>query len=197
MWMHDAASILEPECVFNTKDYTFIGYPTYGENSRGGNVTCSNVFVVTNFCKNTDIAWDFIKSVVAPDDDGDSIRYGGGDMPILRESLRKVCEGFYDYEFEFYYSGGGGYGPGDPDNPRTQDDLDEPGVLAHFTPEDTERLIDYIDNDCGSPITEAMPTELQNIISEEITSFTGGAKTAEECAKVIQSRAKIWLAEHE
>ena len=118
-------------------------------------------------------------------------------MPILRESLRKVCEGFYDYEFEFYYSGGGGYGPGDPDNPRTQDDLDEPGVLAHFTPEDTERLIDYIDNDCGSPITEAMPTELQNIISEEITSFTGGAKTAEECAKVIQSRAKIWLSEHE
>lgn len=197
MWMHDAASILEPECVFNTKDYTFIGYPTYGENSRGGNVTCSNVFVVTNFCKNTDIAWDFIKSVVAPDDDGDSIRYGGGDMPILRESLRKVCEGFYDYEFEFYYSGGGGYGPGDPDNPRTQDDLDEPGVLAHFTPEHTEALINYIDNDCGSPITDAMPTELQNIISEEITSFTGGAKTAEECAKVIQSRAKIWLAEHE
>ena len=197
MWMHDAASILEPECVFNTKDYTFIGYPTYGENSRGGNVTCSNVFVVTNFCKNTDIAWDFIKSVVAPDDDGDSIRYGGGDMPILRESLRKVCEGFYDYEFEFYYSGGGGYGPGDPDNPRTQDDLDEPGVLAHFTPEHTEALINYIDNDCGSPITDAMPTELQNIISEEITSFTGGAKTAEECAKVIQSRVKIWLSEHE
>lgn len=197
MWMHDAASILEPECVFNTKDYTFIGYPTYGENSRGGNVTCSNVFVVTNFCKNTDIAWDFIKSVVAPDDDGDSIRYGGGDMPILRESLRKVCEGFYDYEFEFYYSGGGGYGPGDPDNPRTQDDLDEPGVLAHFTPEHTEALINYIDNDCGSPLTEAMPTELQSIITEEITSFTGGAKTAEECAKVIQSRVKIWLSEHE
>lgn len=197
MWMHDAASILEPECVFNTKDYTFIGYPTYGENSRGGIISCSNIFVVTNFCKNTDIAWDFIKSVVAPDDDGDSIRYSGGDMPILRESLRKVCEGFYDYEFEFYYSGGGGYGPGDPDNPRTQDDLDEPGVLAHFTPEHTEALINYIDNDCGSPITEAMPTELQNIISEEITSFTGGAKTAEECAKVIQSRAKIWLAEHE
>lgn len=197
MWMHDAASILEPECYFNTKDYTFIGYPTYGENSRGGNVTCSNVFVVTNFCKNTDIAWDFIKSVVAPDDDGNSRRYGGGDMPILRESLRKLCERFYNYEFEFYYSGGGGYGPGDPDNPRTQDDLDEPGVLAHFTPEHTEALINYIDNDCGSPITDAMPTELQNIISEEITSFTGGAKTAEECAKVIQSRAKIWLAEHE
>lgn len=197
MWMHDAASILEPECVFNTKDYTFIGYPTYGENSRGGIISCSNIFVVTNFCKNTDIAWDFIKSVVAPDDDGDSIRYGGGDMPILRESLRKVCEGFYDYEFEFYYSGGGGYGPGDPDNPRTQDDLDEPGVLAHFTPEHTEALINYIDNDCGSPLTEAMPTELQSIITEEITSFTGGAKTAEECAKVIQSRVKIWLSEHE
>ena len=197
MWMHEPSSIIEPECYFNTKDFTFIGYPTYGENTRGGNVTCSNVFVVTNFCKNTDIAWDFIKSVAAPDDDGNSRRYGRGEMPILRESLRKVCEEFYDYEFEFYYSGGGGYGPGDPDNPRTQDDLDEPGILAHFTPEHTERLIDYIDNDCGSPLTEAMPAELQSIITEEITSFTGGAKTAEECAKVIQSRVKIWLSEHE
>ena len=197
MWMHDAASILEPECVFNTKDYTFIGFPTYGDNTRGGIISCSNIFVVTKFCENTDIAWDFIKSVAAPDGDSVSRSFGGRDLPILRESLRKLCEVFYDYEFEFYYSGGGGYGPGDPDNPRTQDDLNEPGILTHFTPEHTEALIDYIDNDCGSPITEAMPTELQNIISEEITSFTGGAKTAEECAKVIQSRAKIWLAEHE
>ena len=87
-------------------------------------------------------------------------------MPILRERLRKVCEEFYDYEFEFDFSGGCSYGPADPDNPRTQEDMTKAGILgilAHFTPEDTERLIDYIDNDCGSPITDAMPTELQNI----------------------------------
>lgn len=197
MHLRDAASILEPECVFNTKDYTFIGFPTYGENTRGGIISCSNIFVVTKFCENTDIAWDFIKSVAAPDGDSVSRSFGGRDLPILRESLRKLCEVFYDYEFEFYYSGGGGYGPRDPDNPHTQDDLNEPGILTHFTPEHTEALINYIDNDCGSPITEAIPDELQSIITEEITSFTGGAKTAEECAKVIQSRVKIWLSEHE
>ena len=197
MHLRDAASILEPECVFNTKDYTFIGFPTYGDNTRGGIISCSNIFVVTKFCENTDIAWDFIKSVAAPDGDSVSRSFGGRDLPILRESLRKLCEVFYDYEFEFYYSGGGGYGPGDPDNPHTQDDLSEPGILTHFTPEHTEALINYIDNDCGSPITEAIPAELQSIITEEITSFTGGAKTAEECAKVIQSRVKIWLSEHE
>lgn len=197
MHLRDAASILEPECVFNTKDYTFIGFPTYGDNTRGGIISCSNIFVVTKFCENTDIAWNFIKSVAAPDGDSVSRSFGGRDLPILRESLRKLCEVFYDYEFEFYYSGGGGYGPGDPDNPRTQDDLSEPGILTHFTPEHTEALINYIDNDCGSPITEAIPAELQSIITEEITSFTGGAKTAEECAKVIQSRVKIWLSEHE
>lgn len=197
MHLRDAASILEPECVFNTKDYTFIGFPTYGDNTRGGIISCSNIFVVTKFCENTDIAWDFIKSVAAPDGDSVSRSFGGRDLPILRESLRKLCEVFYDYEFEFYYSGGGGYGPRDPDNPHTQDDLNEPGILTHFTPEHTEALINYIDNDCGSPITEAIPDELQSIITEEITSFTGGAKTAEECAKVIQSRVKIWLSEHE
>lgn len=197
MHLRDAASILEPECVFNTKDYTFIGFPTYGDNTRGGIISCSNIFVVTKFCENTDIAWDFIKSVAAPDGDSVSRSFGGRDLPILRESLRKLCEVFYDYEFEFYYSGGGGYGPRDPDNPHTQDDLSEPGILTHFTPEHTEALINYIDNDCGSPITEAIPDELQSIITEEITSFTGGAKTAEECAKVIQSRVKIWLSEHE
>lgn len=197
MHLRDAASILEPECVFNTKDYTFIGFPTYGDNTRGGIISCSNIFVVTKFCENTDIAWDFIKSVAAPYGDSVSRSFGGRDLPILRESLRKLCEVFYDYEFEFYYSGGGGYGPRDPDNPHTQDDLSEPGILTHFKPEHTEALINYIDNDCGSPITEAIPDELQSIITEEITSFTGGAKTAEECAKVIQSRVKIWLSEHE
>ena len=197
MQLRYAASILEPECIFNTKDYTFIGFPTYGENTRGGIMRCSNIFVVTKFCENTDIAWDFIKFVAAPDGDSVSRGFGGRDLPILRESLRKLCEVFYNYEFEFNFSGGGGYGPADPDNPRTQEDLTEPGILTHFTPEHTERLINYLDNDCGAPMTDTIPTEVTNIITEEITSFTGGAKTAEECAKVIQSRVKIWLSEHE
>ena len=89
------------------------------------------------------------------------------------------------------------YGQKDPNYPRTQEDMTEPGILTYFTEDDTNLLMNYLDNECGSPMADTIPAEVTNIITEEITSFSGGAKSAEDCARVIQSRVKIWLAEHE
>ena len=148
--------------------------------------------MIASCCENTDIAWDFIKSTITPK----SERFSNN-LPILKSSMKAQCETYYDYEFEYYFSGGASWGPMDPDNPTTQEDMTEPGILAHFTKEDTDFIMNYLENGCGSPMTDTIPTEVTNIITEEITSFSGGAKTAEDCARVIQSRVKIWLAEHE
>ena len=39
-------------------------------------------------------------------------------------------------------------------------------------------------------------SDLLDIINEELSGFFGGTKTAEETAKVIASRAKIYVSEH-
>ncbi|MCR5682925.1 MAG: hypothetical protein K6G29_10805, partial [Clostridiales bacterium] len=47
-----------------------------------------------------------------------------------------------------------------------------------------------------APAYEELPFEVASIIREEISSFLGGVGTAEDCAKKIQSRMSIWLAEN-
>ncbi len=184
-------SFIELQAVFNSKDFTLIGYPTAGENTRGGTVTSDSVFILTSCCDNPDKAWDFIKSAVTSCDD----YYGG--IPVIKSKIKEECEKYYDYEFEFYFNGSSSYGLKNTDVTRTQDDLTEPGIITYLTEDDADAIIDYLNNMCGSPLTESIPSEVTNIITEEITSFTGGAKNAEDCARIIQSRVKIWLSEHE
>ena len=46
------------------------------------------------------------------------------------------------------------------------------------------------------PVTQTVETELSDIINEEISAYLSGIRTAEDCARIIQSRVSIWLAEH-
>ena len=180
--------------ALDTEDYTLIGYPTYGEYTSSGRLSFNNQFVITKFCENKAIAWDFIKSAVAP-----KMKYSqkltNDDLPITSGSFNKLCKIMYGYEFEYYYGGGFAYHQIDPENPHTTESLDAPGVVVHFTEKDAETLLDYIDNECGSAVSESIPYEVSSIINEEISAFLGGAKTAGECAKVIQSRVSILLSE--
>lgn len=71
------------KCALDTEDYTLIGYPTYGEYTSSGRLSFNNQFVITKFCENKAIAWDFIKSAVAP-----KMKYSqkltNDDLPITR-----------------------------------------------------------------------------------------------------------------
>ncbi len=167
--------------------------PVSGENSKGGQLSFSSSYMITNSCENPDLAWDFLKTIIVPDVED---RFYDG-FSIFKSSLLALCEKYYDYEFEFYFSGGAMWGSYDKENPGTQEDMTEPGILTHFTEEDTELIMKYLNDECGSPLTSSIPEDVISIITEEITSFTGGAKSAEDCARVIQSRVSIYLAEHE
>ena len=114
--------------------------------------------------------------------------------PIFKSSFDLSCKAFYEYEFELYYNGSASWGTKDPENPR---ELDSPGIIAYFTENDAEAMKKYLNDSCGSAATESVPDEISSIITEEISSFTSGVKSAEDCARVIQSRVKLWLAEHE
>ena len=180
--------------ALDTEDYTLIGYPTYGEYTSSGRLSFNNQFVITKFCENKAIAWDFIKSAVAPKMNY-SQKLTNDDLPITRGSFNKLCRVMYGYEFEYYYGGGFYCHPADPKNPLTSEALETPGEVIRFTERDAEILLDYLDNECGSAVSESIPYEVSSIINEEISTFLGGAKTAGECAKVIQSRVSILLSE--
>ncbi len=66
-----------------------------------------------------------------------------------------------------------------------------------------ESLVDVVkmkmvlSDNAGEPFTDAFPPELYEIVKEEIDEYLAGMGTPEDCAKKIQSRVSIWLAEHQ
>ena len=68
--------------------------------------------------------------------------------------------------------------------------------LASLSRQKLAELFLVLDS-AGSPILERTPTDVHNIVTEEMSAFLAGMGTAEDCAKKIQSRVEIWLAEHE
>ena len=78
----------------------------------------------------------------------------------------------------------------------TLDDLDTLGWISIPTEDDFARLEAFLDNDAGYPLTERVSPEVNAIIEEEISAYFAGVGSAEDCAKKIQSRVSLWLAEH-
>lgn len=190
MDLQTLSDILYTKAIFNNEDSTLIGYPTNGENARGSEITYEYAYIITSCSENKDAAWDYLSSAIYK-----IYRHSG--FSALRDTFDKQCESEYDMENIFYFDGSGSGRTYDPENPTTESDLRSPGVIARFTEKEKEMLIKFFDEECGSSISEVIPTEVQDMINEELSSFTSGAKSAEECAKVIQSRVSIYLAEHE
>ncbi|MBQ7932606.1 MAG: hypothetical protein IJ334_16545, partial [Clostridia bacterium] len=73
----------------------------------------------------------------------------------------------------------------------------EPGIRMVPTGEMVDAFIEFLKNGVGQRITNRIPDEISKIVNEEIETYLTGVKNASECARIIQSRINIWLAEHE
>ncbi|MBQ3706985.1 MAG: hypothetical protein II889_03655 [Clostridia bacterium] len=190
---YDMAEFLNLEMAYGTKDYVMIGFPRSSEDVSGAKFSSGTAAAITKYAKNLDAAWAALKAIIDPDDD----QYRN-DIPILRSSFDVMCEEYYSYRFEFYYDGSASWGTYDPDSPddqRTTEDLDRPGIVTFFTKEDAERIKAFLDQPV-TPVGGAVNEEVSAIIGEEVSAYLGGSVDAEGCAKRIQSRVSIWLAEH-
>ncbi len=125
--------------------------------------------------------------------DQPSDRWTNG-IPVLRSRFEEMTEEYYDYEFAFYFDGSATWGTMDPEHPMTEEDLTSPGILTHFTKEDADRIRAILDR--PARLTDSMSdAEVSAIVNEEISALSGGVSTPAECAKKIQSRVSIRLAE--
>lgn len=176
-----------------TREHTFfdsnlvcIGYPT--TEGQNGSTVDMMPYVITSFCEMPELAWDFIESILLPD----NFQTFGARLPALRSQVEQSCTDAYELYWDVNPTGGVGGSTlayaGEVD----------PGEIRYIFTEQHEReLINFLDNIAGQPISTLSDDVIADILSEEITSFFGGAKTAAECAAVIQSRVSIYLAENE
>ena len=152
-------------------------------------------YVITSFCEYPDEAWDFLESMVKPETAERYPSHNG--LPVLKEKFLAACAEEYDSLFEIYFDGGMSWGPYNPEYDDLDAEMREPGIRKFFTEEDAQAMLKWLDEEIGAPAAGAVDAEITAIVNEEVTSYLGGAKSAADCARVIQSRVSIWLAEHE
>lgn len=195
VYYHGVNDWVGREAEFNTPDVVDIGYPT-ADGTNGARVDMTP-YVITSFCEYPEEAWDFIESMIAPDAEFDSRVLGRNGIPVLKEQFLQACAEEYDSLFEIYFDGGMSWGPYNPEYDDLEAEMREPGIRKFFTEEDAQAMLKWFDEEIGAPAASAVDPEITEIVNEEVTSYLGGAKSAADCARVIQSRVSIWLAEHE
>ncbi|MBQ3707811.1 MAG: hypothetical protein II889_07875 [Clostridia bacterium] len=66
--------------------------------------------------------------------------------------------------------------------------------MSDYTPADAAKMEAILDS-LGRPLLEVWRTDVKGILHEELSAYLAGIGTPEDCAKKIQSRVSIWLAE--
>ena len=182
----EPVSFLGMELDFGTKDWRLIGQPTNGD--CGTAISTDSVYLITAAdSERAELAWEVLETLFEPD-----AISGAQSIPGLVSEFDKVVREYYLYDFAFTFSGASSRDLKDSWFPLT---LTEPGILTEFTEEDERRIRDILDNHCGIPFALSANEDVTAIVNEEISVFLGGVGTAEDCAKKIQSRVSIWLAE--
>ena len=168
------------QAVFG-EDITLVGFPT--DQGMGAGINFNTPMAISALSKHQDIAWDFVKTFLSAEYQ-DSLEY---DFPIRLDSLKKLEEKAWEKPYYLDEQG----------NKQEYDDyfylngVEIP--VEPMTPQDTAKVMEYlqsVDSQCVYNET------LNNIIMEETAGFFEGQKTAQEVAKIIQSRAKIYVSEN-
>ena len=188
MTMPGIDQYLQLKLFYPDGDAVPIGYPTSGES--GILIRTETSWLITSFSENKDAAWQLLRFLVK-EEQKNELSF----CPALIPDFDEYVKPYYDTEFLLYYNGTSEGHPVDPEHPTTERDLKTPGIVARFTEEDREALKAMIAG-AGTPMISRVPEEVQEIIDEEISGLLGDVSTPESCAKKIQSRVSIWLAEH-
>jgi hypothetical protein len=183
LFINDVNAVLQPTFTFGSREWRL------AEGVHSGEIESSAVFAVMNWEEEPVEIWKLIRECVVSD-------HSSG-MSILKSRIEEKLAVAGDYDYTFYFSRNRGRGARlrDPDNPLTSDMLDETGEVLAYLPEDGERLMALLDTKV-LPLANLLPDEVQKIITEELTSLFGDIGDAHNCARKIQSRVGIWLAEH-
>ena len=181
--------LLQIEAFFNTKDWSLVGFPHEGGN--GTLVSAKSAMMMTSFCEDGDFAWEVIRMLMT-----DAYPHS---CPALKSTFDEKAVPELDHYYQLTINGNststtvGMRGENTP----TTESMKQPGYVFLLEQRDIDRLKDFLDNDAGYPMTESVSPQITEIIREEISAYTSGVGSAEDCAKKIQSRVSIWLSEHE
>lgn len=184
----DWASFMHNKIYFGEDNISYVGRPTKDGKNGVTLSTYENLYTILADSEYPDECWEFIRDTVLDvntfTEEGDFVG-----LPMLRSTLQEMKEYYKDTLFMVYYTGSMSYGGIYEIEER--DDAE----YYRFTDGDWEEIENMLDSIGTSIVSYALPEDVEAIIDEELSTYLSGANTAEDCAKVIQSRVKLYLNE--
>lgn len=169
-------------------DATLIGYPT----TDGGNGAVIDPILELGICTssvNKDSAWVFLKYLLTSEDYFNDV-YG---FTLSKKWLDKSLDESEETYNSWYYE----YSEEELEQMREYYSDEYVDWMRNrqvsYNKEMGQRIYDLVVNATTVVRTNE---DLMNIIKEELSSFFGGGKTAEEAARIIDSRARVYVAEN-
>ncbi len=172
--------------------YTLIGFPT----AEGvGNLfeVSQGAYAITRDCKDSQLAWEFIRSLLSKDGQLDTNSYG---FPTNRAAFEKRLDEAMTPQYE--KDADGNYKL-DENGERIERSLggfgfDDGTMFQYYavTQPMADKLMEAINN---TTRTTSANEEILKIVTEQAEAFFAGDKSAEEAAKLIQSKANIYVNE--
>ncbi|MBR5312886.1 MAG: carbohydrate ABC transporter substrate-binding protein [Clostridia bacterium] len=179
--------IMNDRGMFATKDITYIGFPTNDESSNGATILPQAELAVSAQSLAQREAWSFIKFVLNDETYNANTWAFSTNLRRLEEKKAKAADDYYYYE-------------------QTEDDLawykeyysEEyfQYMLTRNQPLDESTIDQTMDIIRGASKVQRSDSALLDIINEELSVFFSGTRSAEETAKIINSRARIYVSEN-
>lgn len=181
-------SWFEEASYFGIDNTVRICYPSV--NGKGGGTPLASytyLFSIMDSSENKEAAWLFVKSAIMQN-------VGESDnMPLFHSAFRKMVDKYKNYTFVIYNNGGASWGEFDPEEIGFDPSQ---GMVMRASDIDWEGVEKWFDEIGVPAVSSALPEQVQSIITEELSSYFGGSRSASETAGMIQSRVHLYLAEN-
>lgn len=178
---------------FENKNSVRIGYPS--ETGTGHRISSTYVYIIPKNAEHSEEAWKFIRSLILDKPEFTMLSTIG--IRMLRSQNELYKEDLENINYFYPYTGGvkswSGYR--EEKQPDEYGRIDgQAGVLVKYDEMEFDAFMEFIDS-AGVPVYQSVSSEVLEIINEEISAYESGVRSAEDTARIIQSRVSLWLAE--
>ena len=192
-WLYGFDSLVQYEHVFGGLDgFTFIGLPT--SNGVGNMLSPTVGYGICESCRNKEAAWEFIRMYMTEDYQNNNVYEFPSNLNSYQKKVDEAMTVTY-YEDEngnvminpetgkaWEQSKGGYY---DPTN-------DEYVEIFSFSAEEIAKIEEAI---TSATRVYNYDTTIGDIVSEQVEAFFAGQRSAEDVAKLIQSKVMLYVNE--